>query len=149
MITETGKIIAIEKIHGETIVRIECISKSACSSCHNQTSCGVGVVSKAFSDKSQYFELPYKEGMKVDNFIELQISNGDLIKSASLIYLLPIFFFISSALLVKSLFDVNEAVLIAISILSTGVGFIVTRIVANKLFSNKQSKQLIATQFNK
>lgn len=149
MITETGKIIAIEKVHGKTVVRIECISKSACSSCHNQSSCGVGVVSKAFSDKSQCFELPYKEGMKVDNFIELQISNGDLIKSASLIYLLPIFFFITSALLVKNLFEVSEIVLITISILFTAVGFIVTRIVANKLFSNKQSKQLIATQFNK
>ena len=88
MITETGKVIAIEKIQGEMVARIECISKSACSSCNNQSNCGVGAVSQAFSDKSHHFELPYKEGMKVDHFVELQISNGDLIKSASLI--LPI-----------------------------------------------------------
>ncbi|WP_022940562.1 SoxR reducing system RseC family protein [Psychromonas hadalis] len=149
MITETGKIIAIEQVQGETVARIECISKSACSSCHNQTNCGVGVVSKAFSDKSQYFEFPYKEGMKVDQFIELQISNGDLIKSASLIYLLPLFFFIGSALLIKSLFHVDEAILIVVSLLFATLGFLITRVVADKLFSNKQSKPIIATQFNK
>ena len=149
MITETGKIIAIQQVEGETVARVECISKSACSSCHNQTSCGVGVVSKAFSDKSQYFELPYKEGMKVDSFIELQISNGDLIKSASLIYLLPIFFFITSALLIKSFFEFNEGVLITISILFTILGFFITRLIANKLFPNKQSEHIITTQFGK
>lgn len=149
MITETGKVIAIEEVGGAKVARVECISKSSCSSCQNQTSCGVGVVSKAFSDKSQYFELPYKEGMKVDNFIELQISNGDLIKSASLIYLLPLFFFIGSALLVKSFFEVNEILLISISILFTAVGFVITRLIANKLFPNKQPKHLIATKIHK
>jgi sigma-E factor negative regulatory protein RseC len=149
MITETGKIIAIKQVQDETVVQVECISKSACSSCHSQTSCGVGVVSKAFSDKSQYFEFPYKEGMKVDHFIELQISNGDLIKSAALIYFLPLFFFIGSALLMKSFFIVNEALLICTSGLFAAIGFVVTRFIANKLFPAQQSKQLIATQFDK
>ena len=149
MISETGKIIAIEEVDGETIARVECISKSACSGCHNRKSCGVGVVSKAFSDKSQYFEFPYKEGMKVDNFIELQISNGDLIKSASLIYLLPIFFFLTSALLIKIFFDVHETTLIAVTVVFTAIGFIITRIIANKLFPRHQSKQFVVTQLNK
>jgi sigma-E factor negative regulatory protein RseC len=149
MITETGKIIAIEQVLGEKVVHVECISKSACSSCHSQTSCGVGVVSKAFTDKSQHFEFPYKEGMEVDHFIELQISNSDLINSAALIYLLPLFFFIGSALLTKSFFIVNEGLLIGISGLFAAFGFVVTRFIANQLFPNQQSKQLIITQFDK
>ena len=149
MITETGKIIAIEQLQDKIVVRIECISKSACSSCNNNTNCGVGVVSKAFSDKSHYFEVPYKEGMKVDHFVELQISNGDLIKSASLIYLLPLLFFIGSALIIKNLFNVNEIVLISVSVVFTGLGFVVTRYIANKLFPSKPSKPLIATVLGK
>ncbi len=149
MITETGKIIAIEKVLDETVARIECISKSACSSCNNKTNCGVGVVSKAFSDKSHYFEVPYKDGMKVDHFIELQISNGDLIKSASLIYLLPLFFFIGSALLIKTLFDLNEGGLIASSTIVTVLGFFITHLIASKCFPNKQSNSLITTLFDK
>jgi sigma-E factor negative regulatory protein RseC len=149
MISETGKIVAIEKVYGEKIAHVECISKSACSSCHNQTSCGVGVVSKAFSDKSQFFDIPYEEGMKVDNFVELQISNGNLIKSAALIYLLPLFFFIASALLIKSFLMVNEAVLITTSCLFAVFGFVFTRFIANKLFPEKQANHLIAAKFNK
>jgi len=148
MITETGKIIAIEEVQGEKVARVECISKSACSSCNNNTSCGVGVVSKAFSDKSHSFELPYKEGMKVDTFIELNISNGDLIKSATLIYLLPLIFFIGSALLIKSTFMVNEGLLIALSAVSAALGFVITRLIANKLFPHKQSKPLIKTKYD-
>jgi len=149
MITETGKIIAIEQIEDEKVARIECISKSACSSCNNNSNCGVGVVSKAFSDKSHYFELPFKEGMKVDHYVELQISNGDLIKSASLIYLLPLVFFIGSALISKNIFHVNELTLIAISSAFTGLSFLIIRYVAKKLFPSKPSKPLITTMFDK
>ncbi len=87
--------------------------------------------------------------MEVDSFIELQISNGDLIQSALLIYLLPLFFFIASALLVKSFLNVSEIILIVTSIVFAAVGFVSTRIIANKLFPNKQSKDLIVTQINK
>lgn len=149
MLTETGKIIAIQHVQGEMVAHVECISKSACSSCHNKNSCGVGVVSQAFSDKSQYFELPYKEGMKVDSFIELQISDGDLIKSAALIYLLPLLFFISSALFIKSFFDVNEGLLITICLIISVFGFALTRYIANKLFPHQQHKPLITTQLDK
>lgn len=149
MITETGKIIAIEEVDGEKVARIECISKSACSSCHNNTSCGVGVVSKAFTDKSHAFELPYKKGMEVDSFIELNISNGDLIKSATLIYLLPLFFFIGSALLIQNLLSLNEGALILFSAVFAALGLVITRVIANKVFPIKKSKQLITTKFDK
>lgn len=148
MITETGKVIAIEIVQGEKIATVECISKSACSSCNNKTSCGVGVVSDAFSDKRNHFELPYKKGMEIDQFIELQISNGDLIKSASLIYLLPLIFFIGSALAIKSFVTVDEGVLIIISAVFAGMGFVLTRVIANKLFPKKQPKALISTNFD-
>ncbi|WP_413700757.1 SoxR reducing system RseC family protein [Psychromonas sp. KJ10-10] len=149
MISETGKIIAIEEVDGEKIARVECISKSACSSCNSQTSCGVGTVSKAFSDKTQQFELPYKEGMEIDSFIELQISNGNLVKSAALIYLLPLFFFISSALIFKSIFNINEGMLIGLSALVAVFGFFVTRFIASQLFPKQQATPLITTNFNK
>ena len=146
MITETGKIIGIKEIQGEMVAQVECISKSACSGCNSSKNCGVGAVSEVLSDKTHRFDVPYKKGMEVDHIIELQISNGDLIKSASLIYLLPLVFFISSALVIKSFFIINEGALITISVVFAALGFYVTRLMASKLFPNKQSKQLIATQ---
>jgi len=146
MITETGKIIDIKEVQGEKVVQVECISKSSCSGCSSSSNCGVGSVSEAFTDKKHYFEIPYEEGMKVEHTVELQISNSDLIKSASLVYLLPLIFFISSALLIKSFFNVNEMVVIATSSAFAGLGFIVTRVIAKKLFPNKQSNPLISSK---
>ncbi|MEH6453960.1 MAG: SoxR reducing system RseC family protein, partial [Psychromonas sp.] len=129
MIQETGRIIAIEKnLNGDAIAQIECISKSACSSCQNKNSCGVGVVSKAFSDKTHQFEIPYKKGMEVNRFVELEINNTDLVKTATLVYLLPLLFFIVGALLAKYFIDLNEGITILIAIFSAMIGFAFTRL---------------------
>ena len=149
MINETGKIISIEKLHGETIAVVECISKSACSGCHNQSSCGVGTVAKTFSDKTHQFEVPYKEGMEVDKLIELQINNRDLIKSASVAYLIPLLFFIGGALLAKQFDSLSEGGIIAIAVSCAAIGFIFTRLISHKLFPKKQFNSIVGTQLKK
>ena len=150
MFTETGRIVAIEPELQDknSIAVIECISKSACSSCHNSNQCGVGVVAKAYSDKTHQFEVPYKEGMKVDSFIEIQINNSDLIKTASLAYLVPLVFFIGGALLAKQFAGVNEIQLILIAVSCGVIGFFVTRILSNKFFPKESFNKVIGTRIN-
>ncbi|PKH01752.1 transcriptional regulator [Psychromonas sp. MB-3u-54] len=146
MVAEQGKIIAIEKSEGETLAHIEYISKSACSSCQNNDTCGVGVVSKSFSDKALQFTIPYAEEMAVDKFVELNINNNDLIKSAMLVYLVPLLFFITSALIAKQLNITNEAFIILIAISWAAVGFVITHFVSKKLYPQKSINQLISSK---
>ena len=146
MVAEKGKIIAIEKSEGRTLAHIEYISKSACSSCENNDSCGVGVVSKSFSDKALQFTIPYAEEMEVDKFVEMNISNNDLIKSAMLIYLVPLLFFITSALIAKQFYITNEAFIILIAISWAAVGFVITHFVSKKLYPQKSINQLISSK---
>lgn len=146
MIKETGKIISIEKRHGKTVAVVECISKSACSGCHNQDSCGVGSVAKAHAEKTHQFEVPYKEGMEVDESVELQINNRDLVHSAILAYLVPLIFFIGGALLAKQFDSIGEIALILIAIGCAVVGFLFTRLISNKLFPRKQLNSIIGTK---
>jgi sigma-E factor negative regulatory protein RseC len=145
MIRETGKIIAIEKQHDKKVAVVECVSKTACSGCHNQNSCGVGTVAKTMSDKTHQFEVPYQEGMEVDEVIEFQINNSDLIKSSILAYLVPLLFFIGGALLAKQFDFISEGLLILIAVISAGVGFMVTRLVSRKLFSKEALKSSVVT----
>ena len=149
MITETGKIISIKKAEDQKVIYVECISKSACSSCQSQKNCGVGMVSKAFSDKSQYFAFPYKEGMKEGQFIELQISNESLIKSAVLMYLVPLCFFVGSSLVIKKLFNVNEGILILISVFFTALGFMFARLITKKFSPKITNNMLISAKTKK
>ena len=149
MIRETGKIIAIEKHENESIAVVECISRSACSSCRNESSCGVGTVAKAFSNKAHQIKVPYTNGMAVDKFVELQISNGDLIISAMLAYLVPLVFFISGALITKQFYFINEGLLILIAIGSAGIGFLFSRLLSNKFFPAKQNSSMIGATLTK
>lgn len=145
MIKETGKIIAVEMHDNERIAVVECISRSACSSCHNESSCGVGTVAKAFSDKAHRLEVPYTDGMAVDKFVELQINSGDLIKSAMLAYLVPLLFLISGALITKQFHFINEGMLILIALSCAAIGFLFSRLLGNKLFPPKQHGSMIGS----
>lgn len=122
MIKETGKIIEIKNVAGKKTVAIECISRSACSSCQSQSNCGVGVVSKGFSNKQHYIEVEYQEGMKVDQSIELQIENSDLVKGAMLAYLFPLVLFIGTAI-ITFLLGLPEIVIILTSFLFGGIAY--------------------------
>lgn len=143
MITETGKVVAIKVQGSETIAVVECISRSACSSCHNSNSCGVGTVAKAFTDKSHQLEIPYKKGMQIDSFVELQIDSRDLIKSAILAYLVPLLFFISGAVITKLFYFTNESALILVSVVCAAVGFLVTRLLSKKMSSSSSGDKII------
>ena len=149
MIKETGRIIAIEERGDKRIARVECISKSACASCHNKSDCGVGVVAKAFSDKSHQFEIPYQKGMEEDKFVELEINNSDLIKSSSLAYLVPLLFFIGGALLTKQFDFLSEGILILIAVSCAAVGFVLTSLISNKLFPKEQLNSIIGNKLKK
>ena len=149
MIRETAKIIAIEKQDEKKLAVVECISRSACSSCHNSNSCGVGVVAKTFSDKSHQFRVPYKEGMEENTFIELQISNADLITSASVAYLIPLIFFIGGALITRQFSFISEGLLILIAISCAVIGFMFTRLISNKLFPKDTFNSIISSEENK
>jgi len=149
MIKETGKVIAINNVDAQKTVVVECISKSACSGCHSQSSCGVGTVAKSFSDKTHQFEIPYKKGMEVDTFIELQINNRDLISGAILAYLLPLIFFITGALIAKQIYHLNEGMVIISSILTAVVGFLSAKLITHKLFPIKQLNQVVTSHLKK
>lgn len=122
---------------------VECISRSACGTCHQSNVCGVGVVAKTFSEKTNHFSVTYKEGMQIDTMVDLQISNADLFKTASFVYLLPLLFFIGSALIAQYLFLLDESAIILISVTFMGLGFVFMRFISRRLFSKKQYIEVI------
>ncbi|KPU82308.1 hypothetical protein JI57_04185 [Psychromonas sp. PRT-SC03] len=145
MIQETGKIIAFKEIDCQKVAIVECISRSACGSCHQNNVCGVGVVAKTFSTKKNHFPVIYKEGMQVDSMVDLQISNADLFKTASFVYLLPLLFFIGSALFAQYLFVLDEGLIILVSLSFMGLGFVFMHIISKRLFTKKQYIEVISS----
>ena len=82
-------------LNGEKVAVVECISKSACKSCSSNDNCGVGVVAKGLRDKSHHLSMPFKEGMEINETIELLIENKDVVKSSLIVYLIPLLLFVN------------------------------------------------------
>jgi sigma-E factor negative regulatory protein RseC len=123
MTKEIGKIIKIAMKEGKKVAYVECISRSACGSCQSQNSCGVGTVAKTFSAKAVHLEVDHVTGMKVDHDVELYMNNNDLVKSALLVYLLPLIFFIAAAV-ITHYFAFPEYIIILSAIIFGGIGLL-------------------------
>ncbi|MCK5819992.1 MAG: SoxR reducing system RseC family protein [Psychromonas sp.] len=123
MIKEIGKIIKVEMKEGKEVAYVECISRSACASCSSQNSCGVGAVAKTIPPKSMLFEVDYVKGMNVDHDVQLSLNQNDLVKSALLLYLTPLIFFITSAV-IANYFGLPEYLIIFSAIIFGGVGLL-------------------------
>ncbi len=145
MIQETGRIIDIKEINGEKTVLVECISKSACKSCSSNDNCGVGVVAKGLTNRAHHLSMPYKQGMKINESIELFIENKDIVKSSMIVYIIPLLLFVSGCS-VSYLFTNNEPLVIAISLISLFIGTFIAKAVSSKLYPNNSINKLISTK---
>lgn len=145
MLQEIGKIIDIKIINGEKTAVVECISKSACKSCSNNNNCGVGVVAKGLSDKAHRLSMPFKEGMVINESIELLIENKDIVKSSIIVYVIPLILFVLGCT-VSYLFTSNEPLVISISLLSLVIGVFIAKAVSSKLYPIQNLNKLIRTK---
>ena len=145
MISETGRITDIKICNGEKTVIVECISKSACKSCNNNDVCGIGVVAKGSADKLHHIVMPYKEGMEINETIELLINHQDVVKSSMIAYLIPLMAFILGTLVSYLLFD-NELSIIAVSLFSLFIGICISKVISTWLYPNDNLNKLISTK---
>lgn len=145
MLRETGKVIEIKTINGEKKAVVECVSKSACKSCGNNNDCGVGVISKATGSKTHHLTMPYKEGMVVNEQVELLIDNSEIIKSSMIVYIIPLILFVLGTT-VAYLYIESEPLVILISVLCLGVGVMIARFVSVKLYPQQHINKLISTK---
>jgi len=145
MLKESGRIIDIKIIDGAKTAIVECISKSACKSCSSNDNCGVGVVAKNLSDKAHHLSLPYKEGMIVNEAIDLFIENKDIVKSSLIVYVIPLLTFVIGTILGYSFVN-SEPVIIFISLLSLVIGVLTAKKVSSKLYPINTLSGLISTK---
>lgn len=97
MIESVATVVAV----GETWVQVECRRKSACGHCHQQASCGVGSLAKSMPGRPQLLELARVGEVSVGQQVRIGIPEKSLLKSALLVYMLPLFCLLVGALVGK------------------------------------------------
>jgi sigma-E factor negative regulatory protein RseC len=104
MIEEIGVISAIEQHDSQQVVIVETQIKSTCGSCEAQTNCGTGAIAKVFASKRETLRFRLNEMVEVGQKVSLGIPEENLLKASAMVYCLPLFALVLSALVGQSVF---------------------------------------------
>ena len=133
MSEELATVVAIDGNHAW----VECERRSACSGCHQQSSCGTGTVAKAFPMKAQRLRVALTGDVAVGQQIRLGIPQASILRGAALVYVLPLFCLLLGALLgqlwLVPLLSAGEGVTILCCLLGGAIGFLLVRYFSTRL----------------
>jgi sigma-E factor negative regulatory protein RseC len=123
MIEEIGVICAIEHHNFQQVVLVETQIKSTCGSCEAQSNCGTGAIAKVFARKRETLRFRLNDMVEVGQKVSLGIPEENLLKASALVYCLPLFALVLSALVGQSILPsmglMAEGWLILFSAIST------------------------------
>jgi sigma-E factor negative regulatory protein RseC len=104
MIEEIGVICAIEQKNSQQVVLVETQIKSTCGSCEVQSNCGTGAIAKVFATKREVLRFRLNDTVEVGQKVSLGIPEENLLKASAMVYCLPLFTLVLSALVGQSIF---------------------------------------------
>ncbi|WP_116474324.1 SoxR reducing system RseC family protein [Zobellella maritima] len=113
-------------------VAVECFSRSACGQCRQSQHCGTGLIAKALSGRSHQFVIATPLSLRVGEQVRIGIPEQSLIKSALLIYLLPLLCVLVASLLASVLFRQGDGGTIASAIVGGWLGFLLASRLARR-----------------
>jgi sigma-E factor negative regulatory protein RseC len=127
MLEEIGVVSSIDKHSGSQIICVETQIKSTCGSCEAQSNCGTGAIAKVFATKREKLTFSYQGAISIGQQVKLGIPEQSLLKASSLVYILPIFVLIFSAVLAQHILPLigltSEIWVIASAFLAAGLAF--------------------------
>ena len=94
---------------GDGYLTVRCQQKTSCGSCVSKSSCGTGVVSNALPGKVLDIRVPSTEPVPTGTLVEIGLEEQTVLKSAMLVYVLPLMFVIGGAFVGQFLSDLLES----------------------------------------
>lgn len=120
MIRELAEVVAVEA--DRLVVSTEL--KTGCGSCAQQSTCGAGIISKAFSDRRAEFHVRRPAGeFQPGQHIELLLPEQALTQLSLLMYGIPLLALLVTALGLTLLTTISEGWVIISAFLSFGLSF--------------------------
>lgn len=121
MIREVAVVQAIEADYLEVSTEL----KTGCGGCAQQSTCGAGIISKAFSDRRATFRVARPEGrFTVGETVELLMPEQALTQASLLIYGIPLLTLITIAVLAQGIMGISEGVSIIVAMIGFAASFI-------------------------
>ncbi|TYW43387.1 SoxR reducing system RseC family protein [Vibrio cholerae] len=128
-------------------VTLSCEQQTSCSSCQSSKSCGTGIVSKAFGNKTLFWRLQTTQALEAGEVVEIGLPEKSVLQSAALVYLLPLFFMMLGAWLgdqwLAPMLGFGEGIVILIALLFIALGVWVAKHYAKVLELRSQQQVVL------
>lgn len=121
MIRELAQVIQVEA--EQLLVTTEL--KSGCGSCAQQSTCGAGIISKAFTDRRAQFHVPKPSGdFQPGQQVELLLPEQAVTRYSLLLYGIPIAMLLLVAVLLTNMTSLSEGWIILVAFIGFGLSFV-------------------------
>ena len=123
MIETTARVVSTDN----GTILVEPSNESSCGSCKSRSACGVSGLGKYFSGNRKAIEVHCDTGVRTGDELQLSMSEGDMLKSGLLAYLLPSVLALIGAGIGASL-ALGDAVAVLGAALGVAVGLLLGRL---------------------
>ncbi|MEA9392427.1 SoxR-reducing system protein RseC [Acerihabitans sp. TG2] len=124
------------------VAQLRCEQHSGCGSCHSQGTCGTSILNKMGPESTQQLNVISTQPLVPGQRVEVGITEASLIRSALLVYMLPLVGLIGCAALMQGWFNTDLAAAFGGLVGATG-GFMLARFYAQKLGDKRQYQPVI------
>lgn len=124
------------------VAQLRCEQHSGCGSCHSRSSCGTSILNKMAPESAQQLDVVSTQPLVPGQRVEVGITEASLIRSALLVYMLPLVGLIGCAAIMQGWFNTDLAAAFGGLVGGTG-GFMLARFYAQKLGDKRQYQPVI------
>lgn len=124
------------------VAHLRCEQRSGCGSCQSSGSCGTSILNKMGPGSSHLLEVASKHPLVPGQRVEVGITEASLIRSALLVYMLPLVGLIGCAAIMQGWFNTDLAA--ACGGLLGGIGgFMLARFFAQRIGNEREYQPVI------
>ncbi|WP_102505727.1 SoxR reducing system RseC family protein [Salinivibrio kushneri] len=126
---------------------LACQQQTSCGSCQSQSQCGTGIVSKALPGKVKHLKVRAPKPLPAGTLVEIGLGEATLLRSALLVYMVPLAMMLIGALLGQFFFATlagsGEGGVIALSLGLGAVGVALARYLAPHIGTQDEQQPLL------
>jgi len=123
---ESGRVVAIES----ESIWVETVQQSTCQACSQKSSCGTYTLSKWSPGKRNQVRVPLgdfsDQDVQLGDYVQIKINDGVVLKSALIVYMLPLVAMMLGAVLLHQ-WCRSELAAVLGAFVGLGLGFVIVR----------------------
>lgn len=141
---ESARVVAIS----DDALWVDTIQRSTCNACSQRAGCGQYALNKLQPQRHTHLKIPLNGASKHDfstgDFVKIGVPQGLVLKSALIVYILPLVAMLAGAMVADRLFGTDLAAGLG-GLLGLGVGFLSVRVYSNRAAKRADSQPVLVS----